>query len=851
MLIVGAGPTGLTLANSLSLYGVPFDIVEQALEPGRDSKALAINVLTRISLDLLGLSAEVGRGACEMKRLNVYWQGGRLNAVDFRRLPVPVRSFLMQPQSRTEHQLIDALERRGARVSWGQRLVGLVTSSPDEVRARFADPSGATSEGGYAFVVGCDGKRSAVRQAVGIVCSGEEYPMHFLLADFDLRLDLRADEVHYFAYPDGFFLVAPVAPRRFRVVIKRDGPVPAGSVVDPEVIAAELRLRLGRDIVNGPPQWLSCAPLYKRTADRLRSGRVFLAGDSAHLFSPIGGAGMNTGMQDAFNLAWKLGYVLAGRAQGDALLESYERERLPVIKETAAVTDASTRAIARLTMNSPIIARFLPSMTNRRTLKELAWQHSGLAQRYTESPAVDSAPRDSSLREAGRNAAALVAGDLGAVGGVCARLPELLRAVETQTGEASRADAMHLFVLLPGGDLAAYTGHVAHLADETRRLYGAFLRAVLVSAARPPTELTSRERLPVVILGPPGAGAPFTAVREPIACLIRPDGVLAFAGFVRDSASLLGFLARTFVADSEARPLGPAKAGRAAVCGPRRGLRESLVDVDGVRIHIVESRGRRGPPLFFCHGNSSSSASFERLLAGRVGGEYRLVAIDFPGHGSSDRAVDVDRDYTLSGLGRFLRAVIAADGARRFRLCGHSLGGHVLSNLLPDLPGATGLVLVSAPPLSPTNLGATFLPDPTAGALFQAKLSVREAEAFATSLLQRDRVDDATVEALQASIATTDPRFRPALGRSLGAGALGDEGRAIAAAGIPVAFCLGARDPFIRGECYARLPTLRGSQIWRIEEAGHSPHLETPEVFEDLLLTFLGRESAMAGAAAL
>jgi 2-polyprenyl-6-methoxyphenol hydroxylase-like FAD-dependent oxidoreductase/pimeloyl-ACP methyl ester carboxylesterase len=843
VLIVGAGPTGLTLANALSLYGVPFEIVDRALGPSRDSKALAINVLTRLSLELLGLDDEVGRGACAVRRLNVYWEGRRLNPVDFRWLPSPVRSFLTQPQSQTERELLGAVERRGVRVRWGRRLVALDADSSGGVRAFLTHTSGATSHGEYAFVVGCDGKKSVVREAVGIAYRGDEYPMHFLLADFDLRWDRRADQVHYFAYADGFFLVAPVAPDRFRVVVKREGPLPAGSTADADLIATELRRRFGRDVVQGPPLWLSCAPLYKRTADRLRSGRVFLAGDAAHLYSPIGGAGMNTGMQDALNLAWKLAYVFAGRTNGDVLLESYERERLPVIRGIAAVTDASTRAIAGLTADDATVARFIPSVANRRILKHLAWQHSGLAQRYTDSPAIEAPAPATPLYQAARDATSLV--DVRAVGGVCVRLPELLRSVATQTGEASRSDAMHLFVFLPGGESEASTHDAGCLGLEVRRRYGSFVRVVLVSAAQRPCAPASRDGLPVVTF--PAARDVVPSAPEPVACLTRPDGVLAFAGPVRNCAPLLALLARIFSLDSAPSPgrvAAPAEQECPRAERPARRLRESLVDVGGVRIHVVESRGRCGPPVFFCHGNSSSTASFDRLLTGRVGREYRLVAMDFPGHGASDRAVEADADYTISGLGRFVRAVIATVGAKRYRLCGHSLGGHVLSHLLPDLPGAVGLVLVSAPALTPQNLAAVFLPDPTGGALFQGCLSPRETHAFATSLVQSDRVDDRTLEVLKASIATTDERFRPTLGRSLAAGALCDEGRAIATAQIPVAFCCGSRDPFIRSECYASQPSMPGRQHWRIQEAGHSPHLETPEIFEDLLLTFLARDAA-------
>ncbi len=382
ILIVGAGPTGLTLANALAFYGTPFSIIDSKPGPTRDSKALAINAASRFGLDLIGLRGLLGKRGARLYRLNIHWQGKRLSAVDLRHLKWDDAFFITQPQSDTEYELIAALEAKGHNVAWNTRLLSMDQEN-NFVRAAFRDDHGCIEEKNFAYVVGCDGKASVVRRHMPVQFHGHNYPMYFVLGDFALTWDASPDQAHYFVYQDRFFIFVPAGKDLWRVVVKYDGLVPDRAVQASDItnVVSEY---CGHGLFRGEPAWLSRAPFYMRVSDRLRHGRLFLAGDAAHLFSPIGGTGMNTGMQDALNISWKLAYLSAGRS-GDELLNSYELERLHVIRATAKVTDQSTRLISRMDDDLVAIEQLLPKLRNRTFLRHVApLIHSGLGLSYAE-----------------------------------------------------------------------------------------------------------------------------------------------------------------------------------------------------------------------------------------------------------------------------------------------------------------------------------------------------------------------------------------------------------------------------------------------------------------------------------
>ncbi len=379
VLIVGAGPTGLTLANDLARRRVPFRIIDAKPGIGRDSKGLALNVSSQYAMRLIGLGNKVGAAASHIERLNIHWQGKRYASINFKRLAGAIKALLTQPQSHTEAQLQSCLADAGQQVDWSHTLLDLVEHK-DHVSVSIATPCGETVHERYQYLAGCDGKHSAVRAALGTSFDGKDYPMYFALGDFRLDWDISTREVQYCVYEDGFFILVPIGEGMWRIVVKFDGALPERAVAPSDIVNV-IQHYWGTGVQLGEPLWLSRAPFYHRVAARLSSDRLFIAGDAAHLFSPIGGTGMNTGIQDALNLGWKLAFAHHGLCDS-AILKSYERERLPEIKKASSIADLSTRLICGQDWQHPIIGKMAPRMGNRHDLrKTFPRTHSGMAQK--------------------------------------------------------------------------------------------------------------------------------------------------------------------------------------------------------------------------------------------------------------------------------------------------------------------------------------------------------------------------------------------------------------------------------------------------------------------------------------
>ncbi|MBA2676079.1 alpha/beta fold hydrolase [Ramlibacter sp.] len=236
------------------------------------------------------------------------------------------------------------------------------------------------------------------------------------------------------------------------------------------------------------------------------------------------------------------------------------------------------------------------------------------------------------------------------------------------------------------------------------------------------------------------------------------------------------------------------------------------LDTPAGRIAALASDGD-GPVVFLCHGNSGGADDFAGLLASPLGQRLRLVALDLPGHGASDPASDPARGYSIGGFGDAVEAAIATSGAERYWLVGQSLGGHVLMESLHRLPGARGLVLLSAPPLAAHMLAAAFKPDPTGGALFAAEISREQETLMARAFVNTG--DGPLADRIRAGIRATDPRMRECLGASLGA--IADERALFDRAAVPVAVVAATDDAFLQGAYYATLPKARmwgGQPIW-------------------------------------
>lgn len=340
VLIVGAGPVGLFLACECARRGLRFRIVEQHAGQSEHSKALAIFPRTLEIFDMAGIAAPFLAAANRATTITLATPRRRLARIAFAPRGTPYPYIAMVPQDVSERLLVDVLHARGAAVEYLTTCVGLEQAG-DGVRVTL-DRAGARETLTAACVVGCDGAHSTVRKALGLPFEGGEYAEHFLLADVETNAALPADAMQLCPNAAGPLAVFPMNARRRRIV---------AMVAQPEGDAPSLALvqRLLRE--RAPPglearalHWSGYFQIHHRCVTRLREGRVFLAGDAAHIHSPFGGQGMNTGLQDAWNLAWKLDLWLHGLA-GEALLDSYGSERIPVITGVIATTDFLTRTL--------------------------------------------------------------------------------------------------------------------------------------------------------------------------------------------------------------------------------------------------------------------------------------------------------------------------------------------------------------------------------------------------------------------------------------------------------------------------------------------------------------------------
>ena len=351
VLIVGAGPVGMTMASELARYGVAVRIVDKAAERTDKSKALVLWSRTLELLDRGGGSApfvEAGLKAVAVNFIAGAKVVGRV-ATDSVRSPYPYG--LMLPQSDTERLLEGRLGTQGVKV---ERRVEFVTFTQrnDGVEAVLRHADGHIETVSAAWLVGCDGAHSVVRHTLGAPFIGETKDSDWILADVHMTGYPYPDsEFSVYWHGDGVFVIFPISPGRYRVVA--DLP-PSGAEHPPAPTLEEAQAIIDRRGPTGlkafDPIWLAGFRINGRKVSQYRWGRIFLAGDAAHIHSPAGGQGMNTGMQDAFNLAWKLALVVHGTC-GESLLDSYSPERSHVGDE---VLKAAGRLTAIGTIRNPV-----------------------------------------------------------------------------------------------------------------------------------------------------------------------------------------------------------------------------------------------------------------------------------------------------------------------------------------------------------------------------------------------------------------------------------------------------------------------------------------------------------------
>ena len=387
VLITGAGPTGLVLATELARRGVSCRIIEKRPTRSTRSKALAVHARTLELLDLLGLADEFVRRGYTSPGFSLSAHTRRPLRANLHQLDSAFPFVLILPQAETEALLEAHLNNLGVQVERDAELIGF-KDCEDHIEAYIKGRDGEELvRAGY--LVGADGANSLVRETLGLPFEGSKYVWHAFLGDVVMDGHVVTGGTEQYANERGLALVLPFADGSVRI-ITIDRAYQEG-LQRRDLDLAELQESacaiMEQPVTLRDPRGLSRWGSELRQVPRYRVGRVFLAGDAAHTHSPAGGQGMNTGIQDAFNLGWKLAQVVQGRAP-DALLDSYHSERHPVGKQALRASDLILRSL--LVRRKPLrLARdtlfklFIPLPSVQRTLSH---NLSGVGIRYTAPP---------------------------------------------------------------------------------------------------------------------------------------------------------------------------------------------------------------------------------------------------------------------------------------------------------------------------------------------------------------------------------------------------------------------------------------------------------------------------------
>lgn len=526
VLIAGAGPTGLMAALELARFQIPVRIIDKLQEPAATSRAIGVQARTLELLEMRGLADQLVQRGVPASGGDVHGGGKRVAHLDFRRVDSRYNYVLFVPQTETERILREALQPSRVKVEFGVELAAL-KQDDSSITAILHHKDGGNEEVHASYLIDAEGAHSIVRATLGLGFQGKTFDQNYLLADLFADSELSGTDFHIFSSEHGFLALFPMGNRRFRLIADR--PINASQSESPSLDECQA-IYDQRSYIPArlhEMQWSSYFRINSRMVSRLRVGRVFFGGDAAHIHSPAGAQGMNTGMQDMINLGWKLAYVTQGYA-ARPLLDTYETDRLPVIRTvlrgTEGLTDlvASANPLVRAIFNhvTPLIAGTDFGQENA------AAAFSQLAINYHGSPLS----ADNSLRRGIR------AGD---------RLPDVPVKVvasssstrDLRDGQTARLldvlDPSRFTLLYATG--AASRAHLGRLEDLFRGWSGHPSQIQFLQI----TEPQNGDREPYV--------QTFHESGQPLVYLIRPDGYVAYRGHEGASDLLDAYIKRWLV----------------------------------------------------------------------------------------------------------------------------------------------------------------------------------------------------------------------------------------------------------------------------------------------------------------
>lgn len=543
VLVVGAGPTGLMLANELVRHGVVPRIIDRSAAPPTTSRALVVQPRTLEIFDDIGVIDEAIAAGNAVRNLTLTFAKSTVELDIAGQLTGPQNhtaypALRTLSQHDTERILTEQLSRQGVKVERGRALTDL-TQNGEVVTVSLRGEDGSIETMRCRWVIGCDGAHSAVRKAVGIPFSGSTYRDEFIMADAELDWQLPHGGLYGFPSPAGIFAAFSMpGENRYRIFGNfppgPEGPSAEYSEPSHEEFQAMVDERVPFPAKVVKEHWVTRYRVHSRTVPRYRDGRVFLAGDAAHVHSPAGAQGMNTGIQDAYNLAWKLALVERGIAD-ESLLDTYQAERHPVGVALLKTTDrlfailGGQNPLARLARGrlAPLMGRLV--LTRPWVLRRALGLLAQLRVRYPDSPlsAEDGsgwggAPAPG---ERAREADVIVVGQQ-------ERLHEVFRGTH------------HTVLLFTGLDDDARPAiELCRIAEQLEQAYPGMVKARVVTAERFADH-------PAALGDPTRSAHSQYGVASASAFVIRPDKYIGYRGRPVDVDRLLADLARRLPAAS-------------------------------------------------------------------------------------------------------------------------------------------------------------------------------------------------------------------------------------------------------------------------------------------------------------
>ena len=461
VLIVGAGPVGLFLANECARRNLRWLLVEERTSQSEHSKALAIFPRTMEIFDMAGIVGPFLDAANRVTSVAVMAHERTLARMEFRPEQSPYSFVAMVPQNVTEKILVEELQKKGGRVEYETTFVS-ATQEEDFVSATL-DHNGNQRTVKASFVAGCDGAHSAIRHLLKISFAGAEYKDSFVLADVDTNDAVPASELLLCPSQFGPVAIFPMSATRCRIVASIEEP--EGDVPSLDLVQRILAQRAPASVKASGMHWSSYFRIHHRHVEKLRVGRIFIAGDAAHIHSPFGGQGMNTGLHDVWNLAWKLELFLRGHGN-EQLLDSYNTERLPIIEQVIELTHMMTRVLGTPSKLVQVLRNTIIPMVSRLAPFQHAFVQrlSELGIAYSNSPIIEGPGEryfDDSMRSGGIKGRFLLMVDKADEHRMSDALNQFLKSFN-ETVELRSSDHRGMTLVRPDG----YVGFTAHSIND-------------------------------------------------------------------------------------------------------------------------------------------------------------------------------------------------------------------------------------------------------------------------------------------------------------------------------------------------------------------------------------------------